>query len=244
MQDPLTDGTQRTYARLAGFMFLLNYAVNVFGVLTPLKIKDVADFAERAQRVIDSEQLYRSALTSATIGWVTIVILGFALFVVLEPVNKRLAQLALFFRLGEAFVGGAAVLWSFATLRLYTSAQGEQALQNEQLQALIRVTANATDTGFYVAWTFFAPGSLLFFYLFYKSGYIPRALAALGMFGSVVMLLGNFGALIFPKHAGTMQYGWAPIGIAEITTAFWLIIAGIKSPSSESSFHRAPDVTG
>ena len=35
--------------------------------------------------------------------------------------------------------------------------------------------------------TFF-PGSILFFNVFYKARYIPRALAALGVFGSIVML--------------------------------------------------------
>jgi hypothetical protein len=225
---PEPDSAQRTYARLAGVMFLLNYAVNVFGVVTPSRIKGAGDFAEVARRVIASEHLYRAALTSMTIGWVIIVILSFALYVTLEPVSKRLAGLALFFRLGEAFVGGATVIWSFATLRLYTAAQGAARFPNEQLQALVSVTGSATDSGFFIAWSFFGPGSILFFYLFYKSGYIPKWLAALGVFGSVVMLLGNFVALTFPEYTGQVQYSWAPIGVAEITTAFWLMLKGIR----------------
>ena len=70
-------------------------------------------------------------------------------------------------------------MWSFATLRLYTAAHGVGPFQNEQLQALVRVTGSAYDNGFFIAWSFFSPGSLLFFYLFYKSRYNPRALAAL-----------------------------------------------------------------
>lgn len=221
---------QRTAARVAGFICIFNYIVNVFGVLTPAMIKGSGDFAEKAQRVLAAEHLYRSALTSMTIGWVSIVMLAFALYVTLEPVNKRLAQIALFSRLGEAFVGGVTVMWSFATLRLYTTSQATAPFQNEQLRALISVTGSAAESGFFIAMTFFAPGSILFFYLFYKSGYIPRALAALGVFASVVMLLGNFVALTFPEYVGQVQYGWAPIGIAEIATALWLMIVGIRLP--------------
>lgn len=235
MDERSTDRTQRLYARLAGFMILFNYMVNVFGVLTPSRIKGVGNFAEKAERVLASEYLYRTALTSMAVGWVSIVILAFALFVTVEPVNKRLARLALLFRLGEAFVGGVTVMWSFSTLRLYTAAKGIATFSTEELQTLASVTGSATESGFYIAWTFFAPGSFLFFYLLYKSGYIPRVLAALGAFGSVVMLLGNFVALVFPEYTRMVQYGWAPIGIAEITTGLWLMIAGIRSPTVSGS---------
>ncbi|MEL1264978.1 DUF4386 domain-containing protein [Pseudoxanthomonas putridarboris] len=230
MNETSISSAQRMYARLAGFVYLFNYAANVFGVLVPSRIKGTGTFAESAERVLASEHLYRTALTSMTIAWASLVVLSFALYVALEPVNKRLARLALFFRLGEAFVGGVTVMWSFATLRLYTISQDVgSALQDEQLQALASVTGSATDSGFFIAWMFFGPGSFLFFYLFYKSGYIPRVLAALGMLGSVVMLLGNLVALVFPEYISMVQYGWAPIGIAEITTAFWLMIVGLRS---------------
>jgi Domain of unknown function (DUF4386) len=214
------DATQRFYARLAGALFLINYALNIFGVATQETIRGTGDFAQAAERILSAEHLYRAALTSVALGWVTVVLLSFALYVVLEPVNQRLARLALYFRLGEAFVGGAGVLWSFAMLRLYTSADGA---------ALVLAMRSAVDSGFFIAWSFLGPGSILFFYLFYKSGYIPRALAVLGVFGSVVMMIGNVVALIFPKYTPLVQYGWAPIGIAEIGTALWLVIVGVRA---------------
>jgi hypothetical protein len=36
--------------------------------------------------------------------------------------------------------------------------------------------------------------------------------------------------LLFPEHARTLQYGWGPMGIAELATAFWLMIVGIRQP--------------
>lgn len=76
---------------------------------------------------------------------------------------------------------------------------------------------------------FFSIGSTLFFYLFFKSRYIPRVLSAFGVFASVAVTLMCFGSLIFPEHAAMLQYGWAPTAIAEVTTGFWLLLFAVTS---------------
>lgn len=221
---------QRTAARVAGLAYLVNYITSVFGVVMPSRIRGSGDFAEKAARVLAAEHLYRTALTSMAVGWVIIVILAFALYVTLEPVNKRLAQIALFFELGQACVGAVTVMVSFAALRLYTHGSG--LFQHEQLQALVLVARDAIDSGFHISMIFLSFGSTLFFYLFYKSRYIPRAIGALGVFASVVMAFASGAFLIFPEYSDTIRYGWGPMGLAEITTAFWLMIAGIREEKS------------
>jgi hypothetical protein len=230
MHDHPIDDTQRMYARLAGSMYLFNYVTAVFGAVAPSRIMGSGDFAERVQRILASEHLYRAALVSMAISWVLIVILAFALYVTLEPVNKRLAQIALFMELGQACVGAVTVMLSFGALRLYTTGQATGPFQNDQLQVLVSVTNSASGSGFQIAMTFLAVGSTLFFYLFYKSRYIPRPLAAWGVFASVLMLMVSLAGLTFPEYASTLQYGWGPMGIAEIATAFWLMIVGIRLP--------------
>ena len=226
------DSTQRTYARLAGLMYLLNYVTSVFGALTPDRIRGSGDFAERARRILASELLYRTALTSMAIGWVLIVFLAFSLYVTLKPVNKRLAQLALFLELGQASVGAVTVIFSFVVMGLYTSFQPGGTAQNDLLQGFARVVYSATGGGFNISMTFLAIGSTIFFYLFYKSRYIPRPLAAWGVFASVLMLIVSLAMILFPNNARALQFGWGPMGIAELGTAFWLMIAGIREPAT------------
>jgi hypothetical protein len=48
-------------------------------------------------------------------------------------------------------------------------------------------------------------------------------IAIVGVFASVVVRFMCFGSLIFPEHAGTLQYGWAPMAISEVTTGIWLM---------------------
>lgn len=233
MQDTPIDNTQRFYARLAGFMYLVNYAASVFGSVTPDSIRGSGDFADKARRVVASEFLYRTALTSMAIGWVLIIFLSFSLYVTLKPVNKRLAQLALFLEIGQASVGAVTVIFSFVTLGLYT-AQPAGTFQSGQLQSLARLVESANLTGFNISMTFLAVGSTIFFYLFYKSRYIPRALAAWGVFASVVMLVVSLAMILFPANIRTLQYGWGPMGIAEIGTALWLSIVGIRQPHASA----------
>jgi hypothetical protein len=227
MQDNPIDGTQRFYARLAGFMYLINYATSVFGAVMPDVIRGSGDFADKAQRVQASELLYRSSLTSMAIGWVLIVFLAFSLYITLKPVHKRLAQLALFLELGQASVGAVTVIFSFVVLGLYTAADP---VQGEQLELLAGVVERASGSGFNISMTFLAVGSTIFFYLFYKSRYIPRLLALWGVFSSVVMLFVSLAMILYPEHIRTLQYGWGPMGITEIGTALWLVIVGIRQP--------------
>lgn len=197
-------------------------------LLAVSRIGGSGDLAETAERIFASESLYRVGLLSLAIGALAVMVLSYALYVTLEPVNKRLAQLALYGRLGEAFIIGAVLVFRFAALRLYTTAHATSPFQDDQVQALVSVAEGAYGSGVQIWLMFFSLGSTLFFYLFYKSRYIPRPLGAFGVFASVVVGLVSVGSLLLPEHAATIQYGWAASFVAEVTTGCWLLIAGIR----------------
>lgn len=195
--------------------------------MAPGWISGSGDFAQKAGRVVASELLYRTALVSMTIGWILIVFLAFSLYVTLRPVNKRLAQLALFLEIGQAGIGAVTVMFSFATLWLYTAAPATATFPPAQSQMLVAVTQYTAGTGFQISMMFLSVGSTIFFYLFYKSGFFPRRFAAFSAFASVVLFLVSAGFLLFPEYESRLLLGWAPMGIAEVGTAFWLMIRGI-----------------
>ncbi|HYL11322.1 MAG TPA: DUF4386 domain-containing protein [Candidatus Acidoferrales bacterium] len=230
MEDSSTERTQRIYARLAGFLFLWLIITGLAGALTTSHIAGSGTFAETAKRVAASERLYRVALSSDLIETLSALVLAFALYVTLKPVHKLLAQLAMYWRLAESFIGGMAMILGFAKLRLYTSAQSMSGVRADQSQALVDWTSYADSAAYNISALCFSIGSILFFYLFFKSRYIPRILSAFGVFASVVVTVICFGSLIFPEHAGTLQYGWAPMAVAEVTTGFWLMFA-VKIPA-------------
>src|SRR6266851_4211452 len=223
-----TDKSQIKYARLAGFLFLWLIITGLAGELTISRIVGSGTFAETAKRVVASEHLYRVALSSELIETLSAALLAFALYVTLKPVDKRLAQIAMYWRLGESFIGGAGMIFGFMKLGLYTSPQSLGALGTDQSQALLDLTRHAGFAAYNISAIFFSIGSILFCYLFFKSRYIPRILSAFGVFASVVVTIICFGSLIFPERAATLQYGWAPMAIAEVTTGFWLLLKGVN----------------
>src|SRR6266851_291535 len=116
-----TDKSQIKYARLAGFLFLWLIITGLAGELTISRIVGSGTFAETAKRVVASEHLYRVALSSELIETLSAVLLAFALYVTLKPVDKLLAQIAMYWRLGESFIGGGCrTLALFARVRFLT----------------------------------------------------------------------------------------------------------------------------
>jgi len=229
MKDSSTERTQRIYARVAGFLFLWLIITGLTGLLTSSHIVGSGTFAETAKRVLASEHLYRLALCFELIETLSAALLAFALYATLKPVDKLLAQFAMYCRLGESFIGGASMIFSFFRLAVYTSPQSVGVFGADQSQALVGLTRTAGSASVNISAIFFSIGSILFFYLFFKSRYIPRILSAFGMFASAIVTIICFGSLIFPERAAVLQYGWAPMAIAEVTTGFWLMFA-LKIP--------------
>ena len=232
MQNNQVEKAQFIYARIAGFLYLFLIVTYMAGVLTLPGMTGSGDFAEVSGKIIASEQLYRIALSSQLITSVGTVLLAFSLYKTLKPVNDDLARMALYWRLGDAFVGGAGTIFSFMSLRLYTHPDYVGPFSTEQLQALVYFTHDAHGVTLDVASLFFTVGSTLFFYLFFKSRYIPRLLSAFGIFASALAFFMGFASLIFPEYAATIQLGGYPILIAEIATGAWLLFFGVRPRTS------------
>jgi hypothetical protein len=159
-------------------------------------------------------QLYRFGLCIELVGSVGVVFLAMGLYLALKPVNSDLALLALFFRIIEA---------SGAFLMVYAFDAGPRG-------------SAASASGTNIAAIFFSIGSTIFFYLFWKSKYIPRFLSVLGLLASVMVIFASTGALLWPNRAETLQAGWLPIALAELLVGLWLVFKGIgKSTENDSA---------
>jgi len=222
-----TQATQRTYARLAGFLFLWLIVTGIAGLALESHIAGSGSFAETAKRITASEHLYRTAICMELIETMSAALLAFALYVILKPIDSLLAQLAMYFRLGESFLGAVGVMFAFLRLHLFIGPQ-PNAAAIDRSEALADLLGHA---GSNISAIFFSIGSALFFYLFFKSRYIPKALSAFGVFASIVVTIMLFAILIFPEHEAALNFGWAPMAIAEVATGLWLMaFAGKTGP--------------
>jgi hypothetical protein len=119
--------------------------------------------------------------------------------------------------------------------RLFSGADYLQAFRTDQLAALARIPISVYGAGINVSFVFLGIGSTVFGYLWFKSNYIPRPLAALGVLGSLLLATGSFAFIIFPSLADMLEPGYfAPLGVFEVTMGFWLLLKGLR-PSGGSS---------
>ena len=229
---------QARAARLAGAMFLFVNAIGIFAEVFVRGSLLSGDVTQVAQNIIDSERLYRFSIVSDLVMLTGGLVLIWALYILLRPVNRDLALLAVFLRIVETAVTAAATVGSLIAVRLLGGAEYLNVFESGELHALSRLARNAFGFGQDVGFIFLGLGSAVFAYLLLRSRYIPRILAAWGVFASLLLATYNLVIIAFPGLVETLMYvSLAPMGIYEITLGFWLLIRGAKIPASLA---RAP----
>lgn len=235
------DQSQRTAARVVGLVYLFALVPAIFAEFyVSGQLIDYTNAAETARNIVAHERLFRLGIASNLIVFAGDVVLITALYVVLERVNRNLALVAVFFRLIETTILVVVALHDFAVLRVLSGADYLHAFDSGQLQAMARLAIAAHNDAYRVGLLFFGFGSPVFCYLWLKSGYIPRPLAAWGVFASVLVGACVFAFIIFPDLAKTVTvaYYGGPMFLFELTIGFWLLLKGIR-PSGTAGPGRA-----
>jgi hypothetical protein len=119
-------------------------------------------------------------------------------------------------------------------MHLYVSAQngGAGPIAAQAMADLMRTIASTTEN---LGGICFGIGSALFFYLFFKSRYIPKFLSALGFCGSVIWTGLYFASLVFPEQHALFQYiCFPPMALADIATGFYLMLSNQRFGAATS----------
>jgi hypothetical protein len=225
------DNSQRTAAKVAGFSLLFSMAIVVFAnyvLLNPLIVPGNA--AETARNIAAHETQVRLIVTCFLTYSASVVVLLAALYVILKPVNQGLALVGALFRFVFASLWLLTTLNLLGALRLLGSASYLHAFEADRLQALARLSLAANFDDYYVGLPFFGLAATVCAYLWLKSGYIPRALAAFGVISSAWCVICAFVFLIFPHFNKIVNDYWfdSPMALFEMVLSFWLLFKGLR----------------
>ena len=229
------DDSQRTAAKIAGFSYLLTIAIVVFAnyaLLNPLIVPGNA--AETARNIVTHETQFRIVAVCFLIYSAGVVVLLTALYLILRPVNRGLALVAALFRLVFALLWLLTTLNLLSALRLLGSASYLQVFEANRLQALARLHIAAGFDDYYVGLPFFGLAATVCAYLWLKSNYIPKGLAAFGVISSAWCVICAFVFLIFPHFNKIVNDYWfdSPMAIFELALSFCLLFKGLRSPGT------------
>lgn len=226
---------QATAARVAGLLFLVMMATGLFAEFFargPLIVPN--DAAQTAANIADSELLFRLGVVCNLITFAGSIPLLLALYVLLEPVNRTVALLAVFWRLVETSVLAIVVLNDFAALRLLSGASYLHAVDTELLHALARLFVGVQADGYRIGLVFLGLGSFVFAYLLFESRYVPRLLAAWGMVSSLVLAIVTLVIMVLPGLASVVTPAYfIPIALFEVALGAWLFFKGVRATAGE-----------
>lgn len=228
------DKTLQRYARLAGLMYVFTNAVAIFAHTTAGGYVVRNDPAATAANINASLSMFRLTIAGELVTIVGTIAIFLSLYVVLREVNRNLALLAAFWRLAENCILGAMVFLTLTAVEFASSGPYMAGADSNQLQVLMYGLLRVHQWGFQVGFLFLGLGSLVFSYLWFRSGFIPRWIAAWGMFASAIMAIVALVVVVYPPFYGmvTMAY-MAPMGLYEIGLGFWLLIRGIRLPAAD-----------
>ena len=230
------DDSQRKAADVVGFAYVIALLPAVFAEFgVRHRLINYHDAAQTALNIVSHERLFRLGIASNLAVFAIDVALITALYVVLKPVNERLALLAAGWGLIETAILVVTTLTDFDVLRILSGADYLRAFEGDRLQALASLSLSAHGAAYNVGLVFAGLRSTVFSYLWLKSGLIPSALAGWGVFASFLMGACAFAFIIYPELATVVSVGiyGGPIFVFELTMGCWLLFRGLQ-PSRSS----------
>src|SRR5881394_2701254 len=229
------DDLQRTAAKVAGISGLLTVAIVVFAnyvLLNPLIVPGNA--VETARNIVAHETQFRITAVCFLIYSAGVVVLLAALYLILRPVNQGLALVGALFRLVFGLLWLLTTLNMLGALRHLGSARYLQVFEADRLQTLARLHLATNFDAYYVGLPFFGLAATVCSYLWLKSSYIPKGLAAFGVISSAWCVICAFVFLIFPHFNKTVNDYWfdSPMALFELALSLWLLFKGLKLSES------------
>lgn len=224
----------RTYARVAGILYLIIIASGIFAqffVRGSLVIP--GDAAATAAAITASEPLFRLGIAGDLVMIAADVTLALVFFVLFRPVSTGLSLLAAFLRLTQAAILGFNLLNLFFALQLLGGAGYLSVLGTDQLYAQALFYLEGHAIGYSLGLVFFGLNCLVLGYLIVKSGYVPKLLGFLLLFAGAGYLADSFASFLLPNYADFADIFamivFLPAIVGELSLALWLLVKGVDS---------------
>jgi hypothetical protein len=224
-----TDPNSRSYARMAGLLYLLIAISGGFAIaFVPSQLYVPGDLAGSVQALLDARTMFLAAMAGDVTMMVAELLITPMLFFMFRNTNPTLSLAAALARL--TMVTTMAVMLMFhAAMLAFADGTTLPAFSGEERLQLAGVMLYAHDSGVWVWQIFFSLHLWLLGALILKSGLFPRLLGLGLIIGGAGYILDSAYAFASPEAAslGYLRAGLLGIvTISEISFAFWLLIRG------------------
>ncbi|MEA2077560.1 MAG: DUF4386 domain-containing protein [Candidatus Marinimicrobia bacterium] len=222
----MKDISLRKAAIVAGLGLLAMTILAIFANFFVLENFVVSgDAAKTVNNILANEGIFRLGICSLIIVAILDVLVAWALYILLKPVNKSLSLLTAWFRLAYATILGIALLNLFGVLQLLNGSDYLTVFEPSQLHAQAMLSLSAFNFAWTIGLVLFGIHLSILGYLIFKSGYISKILGILVIIAGLGYLIDSFVMFLLPNCPITI--GMFTF-IGELLFMFWLLIKGRK----------------
>jgi hypothetical protein len=222
--------------RLLGIMFVIVIVIGVLSgsMLTPLNYKMTGppdNISETMINFSDTPTMVQMSIIGFLIEAVAIVLLTILLYTTLKNQNKIIARWAFGLWIIEAVAIAVREINAFSLL--YTSQEFVKAgaPDSTYFQTLGSLFYKLMHFCYDAQMVFYCIGGVLFYYLFFKSKYVPKVLP---IWGIIVASLGFIGEVFAIFGYDVPLYVFLPILPFELAIGVWLMIKGFRPQEIKS----------
>jgi len=230
MADRTVETSPQLYARIGGVLYLIIIVVGLFGeAFVRDRLIVSGDAKATAANIMAMESLWRFHIAAELFLLICAVALLLILFVLLRPVSRDLALLAVFFNLVSIGLEAAITMYLVETLFPLGNAAYLKAFGPEQLYAMASLSLKSHSYGFGVSLIFFGCFCLVIGYLIFRSGYLPKTVGILMQITGVCYLTNSFTLILAPRFANRVFLAiMVPAFVGEASLCLWLLVKGVN----------------
>jgi len=189
------------------------------------KLIDYSDATTTVENIVASNGLFRIGISLFLIVALLDIIVAWALYVFLKPINRQLSLLTAWLRIVYATILIAVLVNLLNVLALLSGADYLSGFTTAQLNTQVMIFLNMFTRGWEFSLIVFGFHLLLLGYLILKAGYMRKILGSLVILAALGYLIDGFGRLLLTDYS--ISIGMFTF-IGEVIFIFWLLISGRK----------------
>lgn len=224
--------TLRQAALIAGFAYLLSPVTTAeFSIMPKLVIPE--NIEQTVQNIVAHHGLFVAAIFCYLITFIEDVVIAWALYVLLVPVNRSVSLLTAWFRLVYTAIALFGWLNLVTVFRLLNTPDYLTAFGSAQLHAQVLLLLRSFRYDWSMSLVIFGIHLVLLGYLIYRSGYIPRIIGILLVIDGLGWAIDSLQPYLYPNaHLGFLFITF----FGELVFMLWLLIRGwkIQEPTAPS----------
>ena len=216
----------RNAALIAGFGYFVMVLVGPFAQFWAYESLVVpGNAAETAQNVMNNKMLFTAGIFGILIVFICDVLVAWALYILLKPVNKSVSLLTAWLRLVYAAIAIVALLNLVTGLRFISPSEYLTVFEPNELYVQFYLSLVAFEKGWGIGLMIFGIHLGLLGYLIFRSDYIPRILGILLIISGLGWLIDSLKPYLFPSFFAEL---WMITVWGEVIFTVWLLTRGWK----------------